>query len=90
MKVAPIRAEDVTVPRSSLEEAWMDVSAASFEVRRDLGRAYQALERGTDLLDHLLTADRRLIRLTEYARRLSGEAAGITYISPDQLPLFEV
>lgn len=79
----------VEVNRSGIEEAWMDVRAAAFEVRRDVARAYQARERGADPLTHLLAADQRLMRLEEFGRRHAGEAAGITYISPDQLPLFD-
>jgi hypothetical protein len=79
----------VTVPRSGIEESWMDVTTLSFEVRRDLGRAYQARERGADPLPHLFLADQRLIRLNEYSRRQAAEAAGITYIHPSQLSLFD-
>lgn len=75
--------------QAALEAPWMDTHALAFEVRRDVGRAYQAIERGTDPLPFLFDADRRLTRLSEYARRLAGEAIGITYISPDQLSLFE-
>lgn len=78
-----------TLPRSAVEESWMDVRAAAFEVRREVGRAYQARQLGRDPIPHLLNADRRLMRLEEYGRRHAGEAAGLTYISPDQLALFD-
>lgn len=67
----------------------MDVQALTTEVRRDLGRAYQARERGRDGIAHLFTADQRLVRLENYARRQAAEAAGITFIDPAQLSLFD-
>lgn len=76
-------------PRSAVEESWMDVTAIAFEVRRDVARAYVARDRGSDPLPHLLAADQRLLRLEEYSRRQAGEAAGITYIDPSQLALFD-
>lgn len=86
--VADRRSHDlVTVPRAGLEEAWADVHASAFEVRRAVAKAYVAEKRGADPLPHLFDADRRLVRLDEYARRQAGEAAGITYIDKDQLVL---
>lgn len=76
-------------PRSTVEESWSDVHVLAFETRRDLGRAYVARDRGADPLPHLIAADRRLMRLDEYARRHAAEAAGITYLHPDQLVLFD-
>ena len=78
-----------TLPRASVEESWMDVRASAFEVRRDLGRAYRDLSCKRDPREHLFSADNRLIRIEQHARRHAAEAAGITFISPGQqtLPL---
>ena len=81
--------DHLTQVRSTVEESWMDVQAASFEIRREVARAYLEHQHGHDPLPHLFAADRRLMRLTEHARRRAAEAAGITYISPEQLPLFD-
>ncbi|MEO7332811.1 MAG: hypothetical protein ABIZ71_02585 [Gemmatimonadales bacterium] len=80
----------VSIPRAGLEESWMDVTARAFEARRSIGRAYVEVKRHADPLPHLFDADRRLVSLTEFARRQAGEAAGIRYIepvAPGQLPL---
>lgn len=83
------RARDlITIPRSSLEEAWMDVAAGAVEVRELLGEAHKDLLARRDPRLHLVAAHVRLGRLGEYARRHAAEAAGITYISRDQMPLF--
>ena len=65
----------------------MDVQVAAIEVREVLGDAHRALLARRDPRLALATAHERLGRLNEYARRRAGEAAGITYISPGQLPL---
>lgn len=77
----------LTIPRAGAEEAWMDVQVGSFEARRAIGRAYVEVKHQRDPLPDLYAADRRLVRLTEYARRRAAEAAGITYIAPGQMPL---
>lgn len=79
----PVRGQEAA------EAPWMNVHVLAFETRRDLGRAYVARDRGADPLPHLINADRRLMRLDEYARRHAAEAAGITYIHPAQLSLFD-
>jgi len=82
------RAKDVvSVPRSTLESSWMDVQALTFEARRDVARAYVAEKRGVDPVPSLFDADRRLVRLDQYARRQAAEAAGITFLTPGQLAL---
>jgi len=84
------RATDLlTLPRSAVEESWIDVTAAVTEIREELGDAHRDLLARRDPRLHLIAAHNRLGRLREYARRHAGEAAGITYISPDQLPLFD-
>ena len=79
----------VTVPRATLENSWLDVQASAWEARRDIGSAYQASRAGKSPTPRLVAPDRRLMRLTEFARRQAGEAAGISYISPNQMPLFD-
>lgn len=75
--------------QEAVEAPWMDIHVLAFETRRDLGRAYVARGKGTDPLPHLVAADQRLIRLDNYARRMAAEAAGITFIDPAQLSLFD-
>jgi len=80
----------VSIPRSGLEEAWMDVTASAIAIREDLGLAHEDLLARRDPRTHLFRADRGLVSLREYGRRRAGEAAGITYIepiAPGQLPL---
>lgn len=79
----------ITLPRAATEEAWMDVQAEAFEVRRELGRALVDHQRGRSPMPRLFAADRRLIRLHDRARQRAAEAAGITYISPGQMPLLD-
>lgn len=79
----------ITLPRAGVEESWMDVQVVAIEVREELGEAHRDLLERRDPRLHLVAAHERLGRLTEYARRRAGEAAGISYISPDQLPLFD-
>ena len=82
------RAADlVTVPRAALEGDYMDFQAETFEVRRELGRALQDKIAHRDPWPRLYAADRRLIRLHDRARQRAAEAAGITFISPGQMPL---
>lgn len=83
------RARDlITVSRSSLEESFLDVQAVARHVRELLGEAHKDLLARRDPRPHLIDAHVRLGRLNEYARRHAAEAAGITYISADQMPLF--
>jgi hypothetical protein len=77
----------VSVPRASLEGDWMDVQAEAFEVRRELGRALQDKIADRDPWPRIGVADRRLIRLHDRARQRAAEDAGITFISPGQMPL---
>jgi hypothetical protein len=77
----------VTLPRAATEEAWIDVQATAWEARRDIGSAYQASRAGRSPAPRLMAADGRLLRLQNYARQRAAEAAGITYISPGQMPL---
>ena len=79
----------ITLPRAAVEESWMDVQVVATEIREVLGDAHRDLLERRDPRLHLAAAHERLGRLNEYARRHAGEAAGITYISPDQLPLFD-
>ncbi len=79
----------VTAPRSSVEEAWMDVTATAIAIREDLGKAHEQLLLRREPRPHLFTADARLTRLIEYGRRHAAEAAVITYIHQDQLALFD-
>jgi len=79
----------ITLPRAATEEAWIDVQATAWEARRDIGSAYQASRAGESPTPRLIAADGRLLRLQNYARRRAAEAAGVTFISPDQLPLFD-
>lgn len=86
------RATDlVSVPRATLEHAWMDVQAEALEVRRELGRALQDKIADRDPWPRIGAADRRLIRLHDRARQRAAEAAGITFIAPGQqtLPLLD-
>jgi len=79
----------ISLPQAEAEGAWMDVQALTWEARRDLGRAYQDTQARRSPVARLISADRRLIRLTQYARRKAGEAAGLSFISPNQMPLFD-
>lgn len=76
-------------PRSGVVEDWMDVEASAFEARRDIGHAYAATTRQRDPLPRLYAADRRLIRLEQFARQRAGEAEGISYIAPNQTSLWD-
>jgi len=82
------RSPEVCTTRVAVEEAWMDVTASAFEVRRELGRAYVDHRRGRDPITHLYAADQRLIRLIDTARQRAGEASGLTFIPRGQLRLF--
>lgn len=73
--------------RSGMEEQWMDVQALTLEARRDLGHALVEKVNDRDPWPRIFAADRRLNRLNEYARRHAAEAAGISFLSPGQLPL---
>jgi len=66
-------------------EQWADVKASVYEVRREIGRAYT--ERPASPWPRLAVADRRLVRLAEYARMRAAEAEGIGYVAPGQLPM---
>lgn len=77
----------ITLPRARVEESWMDVQVAAIEVREVLGGAHRDLLERRDPRLALVSAHERLGRLNEYARQRAGEAAGITYISPGQMPL---
>lgn len=79
----------ITLPRSGVEEAWADVHASTAEARDELGHALIEKVNGRDPWPRIFAADRRLARLDEYARRHAGEAAGLTYIDRNQLPLFD-
>jgi len=77
----------LTLPRAGVEESWMDVQALTWETRRDIGRAYQDTQARRSPVARLISADRRLIRLHQFARRKAGEAAGISFIPRGQLAL---
>jgi hypothetical protein len=79
----------ITLPRAATEESWIDVQAVTFEVRQSVAKAYVAEKRGSDPLPHLFEADRRLVRLNEYARRQAGEVAGLVYIDREQQTLWD-
>ena len=79
----------LTLPRAAVEEQWLDVQAAAWEARRDIGRAFQASRAGRSPVARLVAADGRLLRLQNQARQRAAEAAGITFISPDQTSLWD-
>jgi hypothetical protein len=77
----------ITLPRAGVEEAWMDVQASALETREILGDAHRDLLERRDPRPHLFDAHDRLTWLADMAHRKAGEAAGITFISPGQMPL---
>jgi hypothetical protein len=79
----------MTAPRAAVEESWMDVHAGTAAARDELGHALIEKVNRRDPWPRIFAADRRLARLDEFARRHAAEAAGITYISPNQMPLFD-
>jgi hypothetical protein len=72
----------VSIPRSGLSESWMDVRASALEARRELGKALVDHRRGQSPMPGVFRADRRLIRLEQYARQRAAEAEGITFLEP--------
>ena len=81
--------EVIELSRSSVAESWVDVQAAAFEARRDLGRAYADVKRRRDPLTSLFAADQRLLRLSDFAHRRAGEAEGLSFIAKGQISLFD-
>jgi HEAT repeat protein len=72
---------------SVVEELCMDIQVLTLDARRELGQALVEKLNDRDPWPGIYAADRRLTRLSDYARRHAAEAAGITFISPDQLEL---
>lgn len=77
----------ITLPRAGVEESWMDVRASALEIREELGHAHSELLARRDPRRHLFAAHDRLNWLADMSKRKAGEAAGISFISPGQLPL---
>jgi hypothetical protein len=84
------RAHDViAIDRDAYVDAWYGSLSLVEQARAELARAVEAAERREEYLPYLEAVDRLLGRLIEYARRQAAEASGITYISRDQLPIWE-
>lgn len=65
----------------------MDVHAGAVEIRETLGDAHRDLLERRDPRRALFDADDQLVQLSNVARRNAAEAAGITFIDPNQLEL---
>ena len=79
----------ITIDREAYLDAEYGLLCLNRQLRVEIARAYLARRKCESPLTHLAAADRLAERIIEYARRRAAETSGITYISRDQLPIWE-